>query len=188
MGETPSQADRKRSKWERPEALEPSFFRELSEGIRRHWRAALAVLAGLCFLLLAPRLLTRESTGDVSGKVTYGGKPIPWGRVTFVSQDGDRKAVSAAIKDGRYEVKNCPTGKVKISVESFLARRIAVPPGEQRGAAKGSKVPSPLDLPPPEAIDQRLAIPPEYGNADTSGQEYEVGRGAQTHDIDLTPR
>ena len=138
---------------------------------------ALAVLAGLCFLLLAPRLLTRERTGDVSGKVTYAGKPIPWGRVTFVGQDGDRKAVSAPIKNGRYEVKNCPTGKVKISFESFLARKVAGPPGKQRGLTKDFKGTSPV-----EVIGQRLAIPPEYGNADTSGQEYEVGRGAQGED------
>lgn len=180
-------AKRRRSKWDKPEKPKPSFVKELKEGLQEHWRSVLGVLAGFCLFLLVLWLLTREYTGEVTGRVTYGGKPIPWGRVTFVGQGGRKKAVSAAIKNGAYHLTNCPTGKVKISVESMPAKKIETPP-PATGITKGFKIPAAKDVPPPEVIGQYVAIPPDYGNADTSNLEFKVGWGSQKHDIDLPPR
>jgi hypothetical protein len=182
------QVKRRRSKWDRPEEEKPSFFKELKEGIQKHWPAVLGVIAGFFLFLFLCWLITREYTGDVSGKVTYGGQPVPWGRVTFVSQGGRHKAVSAAIKNGAYQIKNCPRGLVKISVESMKAPKITMPPSDPGGITKGFKIPAPADVPPPEVVGQHLVIPPEYGNADTSNQTFKVGWGSQTHDIDLPRR
>src|SRR4051812_35525324 len=78
--------------------------------------------------LLALPLLALLATGcgsgkgTVTGEVTYKGKPIAWGRITFVCQEGKQDTLSAHIIKGQYKIENCPTGPVKISVESFEAK------------------------------------------------------------------
>src|SRR5947209_4541327 len=76
-------------------------------------------VAALSFLLLAGC----GGKGDVSGRITYKGEPIPWGRVTFVCEGGDKPALSSRIRNGSYTVAGCPVGAVKISVESLPARK-----------------------------------------------------------------
>jgi hypothetical protein len=190
------QIKRRRSKWDAPEKPKITFFgevqrfgKELKEGLQEHWPAALGVVAGFVLFLCFLWLLTREYTGDVTGTVTFNGRPIPYGRVTFVGQSGRKKSASGMIKNGVYTVKNCPTGPFKVSVESMRAIKIEQPKsGPMEKLTKGFKIPANPDPPPPEVVGQFLPIPPEYGNADTSGLTYKVGWGSQTHNIDLTPR
>jgi hypothetical protein len=124
--------------------------------------------------------------GEVSGQVTFKGEPIPWGRITFLSQEGNRPAISSSIRNGNYTIKGCPTGLVKISVESFKAVARDPRAGPQ-GMAKGFQAPQGTEEPPAEAIGKYLAIPQKYGNAETSGLEYTVTRGQQEHSIPLGP-
>jgi hypothetical protein len=124
--------------------------------------------------------------GDVSGEVSFNGQPIPWGRITFLSQVGNRPAISGSIRNGRYTIKGCPAGPVKISVESIkaVARN---PKAAPLGMAKGFRAPEGTEEPPPEAIGKHVWIPDKYGNAETSGLEYTVKRGEQEHPIPLSP-
>ena len=148
-------------------------------------RGAVSFLAALLSLAAFGAAGCGGGKGEISGEVTFNGKPIPWGRITFLSQVGNKQAISSSIRNGAYTIKGCPAGPVKISVESFKAVAHDPKLGPQ-GMAKGFKRPE-GEEPPPEAIGKTLPIPPRYGNTDTSGLEYTVRSGSQTHNIPLTP-
>ena len=137
--------------------------------------AALALLAAGC----------GSGKGTITGEVTYKGKPIAWGRITFVCQEGKQSTHSAHIIKGQYKIENCPIGPVKISVESFVAY---APPADnpmvQRSREAGYVEP-PADV---VGKDKYVDIPKDYGNSDLSGLEYTVTRGDNTHNIDLKPK
>lgn len=52
---------------------------------------------------------------SVTGTVTFDGKPIEDGRVTFRQIAGDKKAYSAPIVKGQYKIE-CDPGKVSVEV------------------------------------------------------------------------
>jgi len=144
-------------------------------------RAARGCL-GLLFLLVVVSGCG-GGKGDVVGKVTFDGQPIPWGRISFVSQGGNRLAISSSIKNGEYKIVGCPAGLAKISVESFPAKK---PDTEAKNPlAKGFAPPKNVDSPPPEVIGKFLEIPQILGNPESSGLEFTVKRGEQSFDFDL---
>src|SRR5262249_8015861 len=122
--------------------------------------------------------------GDVEGEVTFDGKPIPWGRVTFLGQSGTRAAVSARIINGRYTIRSCPGGPVKISVESIPAPKFDVSKFGKMGQRMVEN--DPESIPPPEVAGKFLEIPQRFADIEKSGLEYTVHSGSQTHDIPLT--
>ncbi len=128
-----------------------------------------------------------KPTGTVSGTVTYKGQKLKGGQVVFTPSSDSGYPVSAEIKeDGTYTIEKCPTGPVKISVETSYLR----PPAGTVGARNNA----PKELPPnagykPPDVQNNLAryteIPDKYENASTSGLTYTVTSGPQTHDIPL---
>lgn len=178
-------AERRRSKWEAPERGWEEPFAELRRLARRYWAVPVTGAAALILLPGLVGLLTGERHGEVSGVATYNGRPIPWGRVTFVGEAGTRQAISGVIKNGAFTVKGCPAGPARVSVESLRAPKSSVRPPP--AITKGFTPPA-GDAPPPEAAGKHLPIPVEYSNADTSGLRYEVRGGRQTHDISLPAR
>jgi len=52
----------------------------------------------------------------VSGKVTLNGKPLPAGWITFHGKGG--RSVAVNIDDGKYSLKNAPTGQVRVTIET----------------------------------------------------------------------
>jgi hypothetical protein len=145
----------------------------------------------LAVVLLAPVVAVLagcSGKGQVSGKVTYKGQPVPAGRVTFVCQSGDNRSISAAIKDGRYTIADCPSGPVKISVETFppagAAKPDASPPGAPKGitAGFGPSANSESYASPP---GQYVQLPARFANPDKSDLSYTVTAGKQDHDLDL---
>ncbi|MDB5309142.1 MAG: hypothetical protein JWO38_3344 [Gemmataceae bacterium] len=126
----------------------------------RGWAAILPLVLAGC-----------GGSGDVSGTVRLGGKPLPGGRVTFHAQDKSTSPVSAPINaDGTYRLDRCPTGPVRVTVQ------VATEPTDRTkvgaGPAKGPRPP---------------IIPRRYTDADESELTLAVKRGSQTYDIDLTP-
>lgn len=110
--------------------------------------------------------------GEVAGTVSYQGKALPSGQVTFFS--ADKQVVGgASITEGKYKVPQVPPGSVKITVTT-------PPPINQM--ANRNAPPRPEGMPPPL---ESIAIPPKYGNPDQSGLTYEVKPGSQEHPIDL---
>jgi hypothetical protein len=114
------------------------------------------------------------------------GETVPAGRVTFLCQGGDNRAITAPIKDGVYTITNCPAGQVKISVETFppAAANPSAPPGVPPEVAKGfesGQNANPFASPP----GQYVQLPPRYANPDKSGLTYTVTGGKQEHPLEL---
>jgi hypothetical protein len=117
-------------------------------------------------------------TGEVSGKVTYRGNPLPGGLVTFVHQDG-RIGVGEIHEDGTYSVPEAPGGNVKVTVRTVppipaMPAAVKLPGGIGGGKAE-TYYPAGKYVP----------IPKKYAEGETSGLALTVKRGSQPFDIDL---
>jgi hypothetical protein len=105
-----------------------------------------------------------EKTGTVVGKVTYRGKPLPGGTITFVTAKG--KALSGRLDtEGAYEVKNIPVGEVRVLVTTVPVK------------------PTPKDAKQPAKYVQ---IPKKYADPKTTPLRVQVKQGEQTANIQLT--
>jgi hypothetical protein len=126
---------------------------------------------------LAVLLCGAVSTGcgggkaKVTGTVTYRGTPLPVGTVTFFAAN-NQIVGSAPIRDGKYEMKDVPSGPMKISVSTPPA----VKPDRRH--------PPPADMP-GGAATPSVQLPPKYNSPTESGLTYEVKGGSQEHSIDL---
>jgi hypothetical protein len=111
------------------------------------------------------------ATGTVQGKITVNGTPLPAGLITFQSEVGNHDALSAPVKDGRYETGPIPVGPCKVTViHSSVARPAAG--GSDLGRARTAGV---------------VEVPEKYGRADTSGLTLTIKSGANMFDRNLTP-
>ena len=118
-------------------------------------------------------------TGDISGAVSFEGKKLPAGRITFICEGGDKPVLMSSITDGAYVIVNAPVGPAQVTVETFEITTTAVP----------NMIESPL--PPDQQNDvaaksDYVKIPAHYKAPTTSGLTYEIVAGNQTHDLNLT--
>jgi hypothetical protein len=119
------------------------------------------------------------SKGDVSGKVTYLGKPLPAGTVTFFGAD-DRVVGSSQVSDaGDYSMTKVLAGPVKITVTVPAAIRDPSAPPPSKGGKKKEKDPA------EEQHMIHLDVPAKYRFPNQSGLTYTVQPGPQEHSIDL---
>ena len=84
-----------------------------------HFRIAslLACLAGLALLCLTPSVpAQRKKENTVIGNVTYKGKPLSDGLVTFTTDKANTS--SQILPNGVYLFRKLPVGPVKVSVVS----------------------------------------------------------------------
>jgi hypothetical protein len=114
--------------------------------------------------------------GTVKGRVLYNGQPLKSGTVTFLFADGSKKG-SAIGPDGHYRMANVPTGLAHIGVKS----ENHVPPGlQQQPGAPGVK--------PDEPREPVVKIPSSYNTPEGSRLTYEVRKGSQEYNIELTSK
>ncbi len=115
-------------------------------------------------------------TADISGKVTYNGKPVTGGQVSFVAEDG---FASNGIIDeqGNYTVK-APVGNVKISVNNTMLQQR--PEGGKMGAGPRPNAPEPEKM-----KGTYVQLPFKVLTPDASGLSYTVKPGQQTFDIQI---
>jgi hypothetical protein len=109
-----------------------------------------------------------EKLGNVSGSVSYDGKPVETGSITFTAVDGKAPTAGAEIKDGKYAATKVPAGAAKVSIS---ASRVI-------GKKKAYN-----DAGSPEVPITESYIPAKYNAA--TDLKYEVRTGAQTKDFDL---
>jgi hypothetical protein len=121
------------------------------------------------------------STAEVKGTVTFKGRPLPGGRIRFLTATGGWTASGIIDENGHYQVK-VPLGDVAIAVDNRDLR-----PGQEKRMAlhKEARLKRP-DAPPPEPLKGKyVEIPSQYYNPDRSGLTYKVIAGSQSHDIPL---
>jgi hypothetical protein len=107
-------------------------------------------------------------TGDVSGTVTYDGKPVEQGSISFVPADGKGPSAGGAIKDGKYEASKVPAGTAKVIIN---------------GAKVTGKKKMYDDPAAPYVQTASELLPAKYNEA--TELRYDVRSGAQTKDFDL---
>ncbi|MDB5337021.1 MAG: hypothetical protein JWN70_2640, partial [Planctomycetaceae bacterium] len=114
----------------------------------------------------------------VSGTVSFDGKPVPQGSVSFTPVDPTGQAASSKITNGSFKMLTTVSapgviaGKYKVRIESK-----ELPP---EGAAAAP--------PPTGAVKPvKSLIPAKYGDVNTSGLEVDVVKGMPAIKWDLKP-
>ena len=133
--------------------------------------------------------------GDVSGQVTYSGKPLPAGRITFLCEAGNRPAISATITDGQYTGSGCPAGPAKVAVDTCPPHtdvNLKAVPAAMKTMMADMKEKTKERMPEgaetyETAPGKYVKIPPRYANPEQSGLTCTVTSGKQQHDVALTP-
>lgn len=121
-------------------------------------------------------------TGNVSGTVTYRGKLLPTGIITFL--DGRNQVLaSSPIREGKYAAFDVPAGPVKIIVSTPPAA------SQRRRARQLPKIIKSESLG-KGSIGRRSTVaaetvPAQYADPDQSGLTFTVRAGEQEHPVDL---
>jgi hypothetical protein len=166
----------------------------------------------VCLVALLATTGCGKKTGEVTGTVTFKGKPLPAGKIVFTG--AKNRTGSGDIVDGKFTVAAAPVGddiKVTIDTQAFTKMltmqqqqeqliRQRLPNYDEIKKKKFS------DLPPdiqevlkeahldPESLKQMktlkenigsLNIPPEMGLLDKTPITVKVSSGSQEIDIDL---
>jgi hypothetical protein len=122
-----------------------------------------------------------KPTGEVQGRVTYKGVPLPEGIVLFLAEDR-RQDIGSIRHDGTYVVEQAPVGLNKVSVQTSQPSPPLGPAlvhanePEKKGLPTGYKSPV-----------KSIPIPARYANTDTSGLTFTVHQGSNRYDIELKP-
>src|SRR5690348_5763213 len=96
-----------------------------ANGTSRHIRAGRRSFFLFCTLWIVAGCGNRQ--GEVSGTVSYGGKPLQNGTVSFFDQNNNVVGTSS-IADGKNTIRKVPPGAVKITVAADAASP-PIPPG-----------------------------------------------------------
>jgi len=108
----------------------------------------------------------------VSGTVTYEGKPVPLGTVSFVAKDANgRNATGAIQSDGSYTLQTEKPGD-------------GAQVGEYAVTISATEAPL-LDYIPPKPVPVKRHVPEKYEKPDTSGLTATVKSGSNTIPFDL---
>ena len=148
-------------------------------------RTTLSVLAGVS-LLVSPLGCSRDpnmpTLGRVHGKVTYKGKPVESGTVTFNPVPGKggetgQNATGQIEPDGSYVMTTFNTGDGAILGQHVVAVVVRAKGSENQGKPKAD---STIDYSMP-----KLMTPSKYASVETSPLVCTVKEGDNTFDIDL---
>jgi len=136
----------------------------------------------ICLLVFAVGCQTGKPKSaqyvDVTGKVTYQGKPVTGGQVSFFNDQGFNNN-GVIDENGNYKISS-PVGNVKIMVDNRMLRQ------GQREAAKMGAGPRPGGEQPNPIKGKFMRLPEKYSAPDKTDLTYTVSNGPQTHDIELT--
>jgi hypothetical protein len=143
----------------------------VSSGPARRFFLRSGVAAGFLALLT----FGCAGRGDVSGKVTYHGKPLVWGTVQMEGSDNLLRQ-GVINSDGTYVVRNLAAGEARVAVSSINPKS-----GDFQPIIKGTQKPPP---PRPE-VKGWFPIPQEYQDISKPKLTFTVKSGQNTWDIEL---
>jgi hypothetical protein len=133
--------------------------------------ARLLVLA--CMSVVPLACGSAEGMAPVSGKVTYKGKPVPKGSITFASTtEGGRNATGQLDANGYYKLQTENPGDGAL-IGDYLVTIYA----------HDEPI---LDYIPKKKIPPKILTPTKYEKPETSGLKASVKSGSNTFDFDLT--
>jgi hypothetical protein len=144
------------------------------------WTAKTSLLVGVVALAMGcgGQRINYEMV-EVSGKVSYKGRPLPGGRITFTADQGGLAAGANLDENGNYKV-TAPVGPVKITVDN---RGLDT---SKRGPRGGPILRNPNQEGPTDMPGHYVEIPNKYYETATTDLTYTVKSGEQqTHDIKL---
>lgn len=145
--------------------------------------AHVRTMVGIAMLVMAG---CAGGTADVGGKVTFQGKPVVFGTVVLIGEDGLPK--SGPIQpDGTFRVSGAKTGTAKVAVSSPAPPGVVLA-GKKAGVGRDAGDDrTPRDAGPPvspEVVKGWFPIPDRFADPTRSGQTAEVKSG-QPLEIDL---
>jgi len=130
----------------------------------------------LGLLLLLTLALLNSGCGPqfatVNGKITFQGKPIPFGTITFTDRQG--KTASGVIENGEYQLERVPTGRVVVTVVALPQPPPVVCP------TSPPKETSPHPISPPP-------VPERYGDVQKTPLSVVIDSAVREYNADLTP-
>lgn len=119
-----------------------------------------------------------SDAGSVTGSVTYDGKPVENGYITFTPADGKGTMVAGPINKGRYSIENVPLGSKIVKIEASSGSGPSVQSSEDMAKlAKEGKMKVG-----PDGIIRTETVP---ADAEGNNQTVEVKAGVQTLDFTL---
>lgn len=135
----------------------------------------LTTLVGGLVLLASPGCgPTGPQMGSVSGKVTFNGKPVTKGMVTFVSSEPNRPNATGMLQsDGSYSLNTPEHGSGALVGEYKVAVSGKDPDAYNQVVAPG------------EPMKIESSIPAKFENPDSSGLTAKVVSGSNMHNFDL---
>jgi hypothetical protein len=135
-----------------------------------HLFRALGAVVALAGIALVVGCGDEGKTADVSGTVTYDGKEIEDGSITFYPADGKGQTGGGIIKNGRYTATKVPIGATKVVISS--------------SKVVGHKKLYPTPDSPTQAVTAE-ALPAKYSDKDKSELSFEVKRGQNEKNWEL---
>jgi hypothetical protein len=146
----------------------------------------LVLLGAAAFLFGCGGDTGKPKLGRVSGKVTYNGKPVTKGTVSFIPASGPgiatgQSAAGEIGPDGSYQLTTFEGGDGAVLGE----HRVIVQSREDDPALKGGGMPIPdkqgrLNIKPPTYL-----VPQKYATTESSPLRFTVKEGSNRYDIEL---
>lgn len=119
---------------------------------------------------LVPTTGCSDPGSELTGTVTFNGKPLTGGKVTFFHPTQPGRNVSAYIQpNGSYKILAVPRGDNKVTV-------VALPPRKKDRTGKEAK--GRMKVPP---------VPEKYTDPATTTLVVTVTSGSQSHDFNIQP-
>lgn len=117
--------------------------------------------------------------GEVTGTVSYQGKPLPGGSISFLSERGFQS--SAVISpEGHFRIKSV-VGPCKVTIDNRMLSK------DQRNRGPRLKSSPPGTTAPATVEGTYVPLPDKYLSFEKSGLTCEVQKGSQTRDFPLDP-
>src|SRR4051794_5593820 len=142
----------------------------------KSWQWAF-LAGGVAIVLIGAGMATGTRNTEVTGKVTYKGKPVVYGAVILVSSDGLTAAAGPIQPDGTYTVTGMRPGEVRVGVIS------RDPTAQQRQHnLRWAKITRPVEQASLKAkVDRKkwFKLPEKFEEPETSGVNFVLKGGQQ---------